>query len=338
METKDIKNWLLRGDNITICGHVNPDNDSFYAGCALSFILKNYYDKNVNYLISGVSFPRYKDYAKRFGILPRSTNIVKYDFPQRDALVLVDLNTSSRTNPENECLDLSIFQEVIVIDHHLEDNSEDAWITAKFIRNGTTCGHVFNIFQNEIGEMKKELRVDFINGLLMGVLDDLKMFAIPYVTSEDLKLVSQMMDMGGDFNSVTSLLQRRSFGYYRYISKLYKIVKRDSVGFHYLFLRDAVLPKETELRELVLNNFKFRTSFIDEVEVIFYIKEGKTGTYKVTMRSKHNLTNLYKEIIKSGLGSAGGHPGAGGAVIQCSTDAKLIKILGDIVNESEILS
>ena len=287
---KEIKKY----DSIAIARHIGPDPDALGSQFALKQIITNTFkDKRVYTL--GSSTNRFKF----MGSLDKDNDLVYKD----SLLIVLDTPDIKRIDGVS---DLSLFKEVIKIDHHpfidkfgqLEVIDTNSCSTAQMILEF--------IYANKL-----EITVEIAKCLYLGIVADTDRFLHEYTTFKTFKLVSKLLDDSKlDFTSLYEPLYVRPLNEVKFQGYIYENLTVTDGGLAYIKITDDVLKKfnvDSAAPGNMINDLKY----VNEIKVwIFFTEDIKSNIIKVNIRSCGPIINE----IASNYGG-GGHKYASGARI-----------------------
>lgn len=168
-EIDELRNILDKTNNISIITHYNPDGDAVGSSVALFHYLKeinkkpvcilpNPFPKNVSFVLKGV------DYI----VAEKDFKSAKHTISQSDLLLIVDMNTNSRSGENLEKVIQETSCKKVLIDHHVKPDKFD--INFSFSDSSSSCEVVYNLLSRLT--RKKVFSPIISTALYLGVITD----------------------------------------------------------------------------------------------------------------------------------------------------------------------
>lgn len=284
----------LAGDSssITITVHIHPDGDAIGSGTALMSYLTECRGKDAVLVVPG--------------IVPESIAFITENVPEgrileygldpegacrrireSDLLFCLDCNSYSRTTPEMEGLLRASSAKKVLIDHHLNPETESYSLVFSETEISSTCELLYTILKRmpDIGGKVENLPVTSLNALMAGMTTDTNNFANS-VYPGTLRMASALLAAGADRDDILARLYNqyrenrlRLMGYL-----LSEVLQITPEGVAYMILR-----KEDQLRfdmrQGETEGFVNLPLGIDRVRMSLFLTEQE-GHFRVSVRSK----------------------------------------------------
>ncbi|MGB9877209.1 MAG: DHH family phosphoesterase [bacterium] len=282
--------YILQSATVCIACHENPDGDAIGSLVALGMGLRKMGKET--FLLSPDGVPEHLAFLTdsfEVSVIPPAKEF--------QLLILVDADSPKRLGkiqpPKHESL--------LIIDHHPPSHSngiklikEDASSTAEIIY-----------------KVLRKLGVEFdrliVNSLLTGIISDTGGLRFPNTSSQTLKIVSQLIDMGGDLSDIyRRLYEEKSEGYLKVLGEVLlraRTTYNGKVLFSYIKSDDL---KKYGIEDKDLEGIVDYLRLLKGWEVIFLLRELADGV-KVSIRARSLDAGKF-----AGIFGGGGHKEAAG--------------------------
>ncbi|MDO5760588.1 MAG: DHH family phosphoesterase [Bacteroidota bacterium] len=192
-DIKDFKNILDQVNNISIITHYNPDGDAVGSSVALFHYLKdlnknpvciipNPLPKNISFVLKDVNYI----------IAERDFKTAKYTISQSDLLLIVDMNTNSRSGENLEKVIKETSCKKVLIDHHVKPDKFD--VNFSFSDSSSSCEVVYNLLVRMTG--KKVFSSVISTALYLGVITDTGSVSYSNDSPEVYMVLSNLLKSG----------------------------------------------------------------------------------------------------------------------------------------------
>lgn len=292
-------NFIKDKQHICVVQAENPDGDSLGAALALEEALA---DKEVS-LYCPVDIPKYMRYFEGWGR-------VEIEFAYKaDAIIIVD--TASTTLLSKLLNDSAIRNclystPVLVIDHHETEPDLEFPYESIIEPTSSCCALLYKIFKNQNIAISAQCGENIIYGILSDTLG----LTSPSTTSEDYRVVAELIDNGADIAAMEE--RRRDFSKKspRILDYKADLIKR--VEYHLDGKLATVLIPFDDIQEysdeynpnvLILEELRL----VEGVEIAVAIKTYPDGKLTGKIRSAQPVADQV-----AGFFGGGGHPYAAG--------------------------
>lgn len=292
-------NFIKDKQHICVVQAENPDGDSLGAALALEEALA---DKEVS-LYCPVDIPKYMRYFEGWGR-------VEIEFAYKaDAIIIVD--TASTTLLSKLLNDSAIRNclystPVLVIDHHETEPDLEFPYESIIESTSSCCALLHKIFKDQNITISAQCGEDIIYGILSDTLG----LTSPSTTSEDYRVVAELIDNGADIAAMEE--RRRDFSKKspRILDYKADLIKR--VEYHLDGKLATVLIPFDDIQEysdeynpnvLILEELRL----VEGVEIAVAIKTYPDGKLTGKIRSAQPVADQV-----AGFFGGGGHPYAAG--------------------------
>lgn len=316
MIAKKIADFIRQNNNYLLSCHINADGDAISSTLAIAFVLEQF---NKSYRI--VLHDELPD--QRFSFLKQFEKIEWVDTCSTltfDAAIICD--TPSRERMGEVARLLPAREKTVKIDHHPDDDAFAALSWVDLNSSSTTC-LVYQVFQ----ELDLVYDSDLAQIILSGLMYDTGRFSYRNTKAIDFKIASEMLENGANVElsykkifgeNTASALQTIGNG----LANL-ETFFNGQVGIIYLDEDETNKNPSGEIEELA--NF---TTQIRGSHVGFFVRQPKTGLFKISLRSrgKVNVRDLAAAF------GGGGHEKASGCRVEAS-DFETVKSM--LLKETE---
>lgn len=188
MDYKNTIEVINQSTNICVLQADNPDGDSLASALALEAILGEL-GKRVS-LVCGIDMPAHLKYLSGWD------RVEKQAPHNADLVIIVDANTEGMFESLDKSRQLSWLKTkpTVVIDHHAEA-SGISWATETIYEKSVATG---SIIYRIASSANWPLTVDACEMLTVSIMSDSLGFSSEATTSEDLKIVADLIDRGVD--------------------------------------------------------------------------------------------------------------------------------------------
>lgn len=287
---------LIRAHNdFVIASHISPDGDTLGSAIALSLALEAMGKKTRLFCRDGV--------PKNYAFLPRSERVLASLSPrdaERSALILVDCNEPSRA----DLADFS-FAHTAVIDHH---ETERSFGEARWVEPGGPATGLMVL--GLIRDLGVALTPDIAVNLYTAIAVDTGTFRFGNTTAEVLRAAAALTEAGAEPGVIAeNLYQMWSREQLNLFQRMLRSVEIDGpVCFAVIATGDF---RETETSQQDTENFVNFPLFVMDIKVSVLVRETKEGLWKVSLRSKGDVS-VSGVAAKFG---GGGHKNAAGCTL-----------------------
>lgn len=209
-KTKQLHALSSAATRVSIVVHTHPDGDALGSGLALVGFLKERLGKDA-VLVVPDSVPDslcfilrdfHKDDVIEYGVCPESA---LERLSSSDLLFCLDCSSFARTNPEMESALKASSAPKVLIDHHLNPDSESFTLVFSKTATSSTCELLFGILKempDVEGDLSK-LPIRSLNALMTGMTTDTNNFANS-VFPGTLGMASELIEAGVDRDRILS--------------------------------------------------------------------------------------------------------------------------------------
>lgn len=308
-EFLEIRDKILKSDNIVVVSHVNPDGDAIGSGLALTlglrkigkkvrFILQDKYPDNISYLRDLKSIEQYDETKE-------------YDF---NLVICVDGATDDRLGDAKALLKNRF---VINFDHHI---SNTMYGDLNCVTEISSTSELIYKFLKFCGI---EIDIDMAEALYTGLVNDTGNFTHNNVTTETFEMASELKRVGVDNSKIVrEFFNTKTLAAIKLLGKaMYDMEYNEEKKLVYYFMSRAELDRFNGRKEDT-EGIVERLIALKEAEVSLFLREDKVGVIKGSMRSKHNVD--VNEIAS--IFNGGGHRKAAGFTSELPAE-EIIKIV-----------
>ncbi len=334
----------LAGDSssITITVHIHPDGDAIGSGTALMSYLTECRGKDAVLVVPG--------------IVPESIAFITENVPEgrileygldpegacrrireSDLLFCLDCNSYSRTTPEMEGLLRASSAKKVLIDHHLNPETESYSLVFSETEISSTCELLYTILKRmpDIGGKVENLPLTSLNALMAGMTTDTNNFANS-VWPGTLEMASELLAAGVDRDAIlcnlyNSYRENRLRLMAHLVGEKMKITPQ---GAAYMIL-DKETQERFDFQEGESEGFvNIPLSIKDVIMSIFLTAEE--DRFRVSLRSKRGISaNRFAMEYFNG----GGHKNASGGKLFCEpheVEAIALKAINELPNINQL--
>lgn len=310
---KKIYNKIKEYDKIIIARHIGPDPDALGSANGLKDIIKETFPKKEVYTI-GTSAAKFKF----MGEIDKPNEEIFKD----SLLIVCDTPNLVRIDGID---DISVFKEVIKIDHHpeIDDFGVIKWIDSN---KSSVCQMIMEL----VYDTKLKMTKTAAEKLFMGLVADTERFLYSYTSEDTMRIVSKLLDDTHiDFTSLYSNLYMKPMSDIKFLGYMYNNIRITENGVGYLKLTDKVLKKynmDAGVGGNLISNF----NNINELLVwVIFTEDVKQGIIRVNARSRGPIINTVLENHKGG-----GHIYSSGARIKDKKEInQIIKELDEVAKQ-----
>jgi bifunctional oligoribonuclease and PAP phosphatase NrnA len=301
-ESKQILKEINKAKNILLMCHTSPDPDSIVSCLVMKRIIEKY-GKNADIFSRDKIHSAYKVIDSKNEI--QNINPKDIDFDRYDIFFTLDATDISRYGVDVKLPDSL---KVINIDHH--DSTLPADIQIKSIGKASTTEILYYLFL----DFKVKIETEIVNLILLGIISDSDSFRYN-ANSKTFKTVSDLIDLGGDYEKSSILLWRnKTIDQLNFLSLMLSKIKIDK---EYSFAYAAMSYEEfSKFNDLLIPNREFADSFIRAIDGTNFgisMLEGEKKHLKVSIRGRNESFSLLPILDELG---GGGYVNGGGASIK----------------------
>ena len=305
---KTIYNEIEKADKILLIGHQNPDGDALGSISAIGYYLD---EINKPYHIFCLTEPSPKLYN-----LPhiKKISIDKQIFNYKHDLIIVFDSGNLIYAGINEVIKKLKHEYILInIDHH-PTNTHFGKYNLVIDKASSTTEILYRFFKYNNIAINKNMAAS----LLTGLITDTENFSNPGTTTNSLKIASELIYYGANFNLVKtwfikdkSILTLKLWGV-----ALSRLTKQEDLEIIYTYItrkdfeENGINDTESEGIANYLNN-------LNEGKVALILKETIDGKIKGSFRTTHDDIDVAK--MAQSLGG-GGHKKASGFTIDISME------------------
>lgn len=307
---------LLKGDNIVLLCHVNPDGDAIGSTLALYHSLRKM-GKDVDIVIS--------EPPLRFSFVDGYQDIKLCSSKKYNVGVVLDTANKERVN--NPCDILCNIDKLIVIDHHTSNTN---YGDMNYVLNVPACCQiVYDLIKS------MNIEIDSLIGipLAMGIITDTGGFANCDVTAETFIIMSELskiVNISSIYRKVLGTITKSGFELKKIAMEHMEFYKDSKIAFSYITYEEIEKVGARRDECSILVNIGRE---IEEVEVSIFIR-----VYEDSLRVSLRSANIDVNSIASTLGG-GGHINAAGLTTTMEFEdlkEKLIEKAGSKIDEWNI--
>ncbi|MBI4427054.1 MAG: bifunctional oligoribonuclease/PAP phosphatase NrnA [Candidatus Magasanikbacteria bacterium] len=312
---KQIHNEILNAKKILLVPHQKPDGDAMGSVSAFSHFLRNIGKPHDAFCLTPIT--------SRLANLPHlikiSTDPNIWNTAEYDVVIVLDSGDLNYAGVEALAKNLPPRTIIINIDHHISNKKFGHHNLV--IPTASSTAEVLHFFfrQNNIGISK-----NMALALLTGLITDTENFSNPGTTEHSLKVASELIRHGANFNLIKNWFLRdkpmealKLWGVA--LSRLAKNEKLDIV-YTFITLEDLKTHNASETESEGIANF---LNNINEGRASLVLKETWDGKIKGSFRTTRDDFDV--SLIASTLGG-GGHKKASGFLIAGEINEALEKI------------
>lgn len=305
----EIRDEILKRDNIVVVSHVNPDGDAIGSGLALTLGLRKL-GKKVRFILQD-KYPDSVSFLKEIGNAEVYNPSENYNF---NLVICVDGATDDRLGEAKKLLENRF---VINIDHHISNTMYGDLNYVEEISSTSELVYRFLKF-SEI-----ELDIDMAESLYTGLVNDTGNFSHNNVTAKTFEMATELKAIGADNSKIVrEFFNTRTMAAIRLLGKaMYDMKYDEEKKLAYYFMSKEELDRYAGRKEDTEGIVEKLISF-KEAEVSLFLREDKVGVIKGSMRSKHDIdVNVIASIF-----NGGGHRKAAGFTSELPAD-EIVKIV-----------
>ncbi len=201
--TKELSNLFSTSGNILLISHINPDGDAIGSQLALYHFLKAQ-GRNVSMITPNFlqEFLKWMPGADQIEIYIAGRKNCRKLIEQAELIIMVDFNQSNRLG-EAEKFVIASHARKVLIDHHLEPSvftdliiSDTTKSSTAELVHGLICGINGGPF----------LSRPYSEAVYVGIITDTGNFEYGSYTSETLRIVADLFDVGVDKDRILDLI------------------------------------------------------------------------------------------------------------------------------------
>ena len=292
----EIRNTILKANNIAVSAHTSPDGDAVGASCALGMALKKI-GKNVK--VSLEKYPEVFNVMPAWKISQNSLN----DF-NPDLYIAVDCGDIDRLG-NFKCVYEST-QVTINIDHHKSNTyfGNFNYVDSKASSSSEIIYRIIHGFS--------PLDSDIAACIYSGIISDTGGFRHTSTSSETFIVASELIKYNFDFSKIyNTIFNTRSFGEAKALGMALDNMQETCDGkIVYSYLNIDYMAK-CGINSYGVSEIVGYIKGIKDCETAIFIYEKSAGVFKVSMRSDESV-DVCEVAVKFG---GGGHAKASGFTI-----------------------
>ena len=313
--SRQIYNSIKEAQRIIVIPHQDPDGDAIGSVSAFSYFLRGIGKEHDLFCATEI-----KDKITSVPHLTKiDTNPEVWDKYNHDLAIILDTGDLRRSGVQEYFNRLRDGIKIICIDHHIT-NTNYGHLNLVMPNASSTAEVLYYFFKYNNIEINKNIAVS----LLTGLITDTDNFSNGATTKNSLKIASDLIHHGANFNLIKSLfLKNKSVNTLKLwgvaLSRLTVHEKHDIVHTHITRndLREAeATEEETDGIANFLNN-------VSEGQAAILLKETADGKIKASLRTTKE--NFDVGAIAKALGG-GGHKKAAGFTTEGTIESVLAKI------------
>jgi bifunctional oligoribonuclease and PAP phosphatase NrnA len=308
-------NNIRKNNQVGIVTHTKPDGDGVGAALALQEILYGY--KVEAEIILEYNLPENYDFLEWENRIKLYSEELSYN-----NLIILDCHERSRLGKCSTLIDKA--KEIIVIDHHLENDIIDSnhYIDPGMVSVGAI---IFKMFETEITNLKESSALYIAKVIYVSILNDTENFINTNTDEETFRICSSLMKLGLEPGDITrQFLLNKSAIEMKYIGHILNTIVEYADG-RIVFLHSTKsMLKEYGLPGSVNSKILRWAKGLRDVDIVVYFSEMSRGQYKLSLRSDLLDVNLIASRF-----NGGGHKKASG----CSIKGKLSDIKTIVLQE-----
>lgn len=316
MEYDSLNNIIKSSKNILITSHVNPDGDTLGSMCGLySAILKNFKKKcdmvTVSKLPDVYSYlPHYKD-IKHIDDIDKSR--------EYDLVINVDIAAIDRMCDAKILFDKA--KHTINIDHH---KTNKGYAELNFVNGeASSTGEVLTtLFE----KMNWSFDLDCAICLYTAILTDTGSFRFDNTKPKTFECAEKLVEKGVNPSEIYKLVYESDSKtlvlFQAYCVSKAKFLYDDKLAYTIVYKKDM---EKFGANDECMEGLTEKLRAIVTTQIAFVAKEMKSGSTKISMRSKHVDVAQICEIF-----SGGGHKFAAGCTIKAPVEKAVNLLLNEI--------
>ncbi len=315
----ELRNLIEKADNIIVFSHVNPDGDTLGSNLAISLMIEQYFNKNVDSVYVG-NLPALYSYLPQFD---RFKNVIDIDSKKvYDLAIAVDVASKDRMVLGSVIYDKA--KNNVNIDHH---KTNIGYGKLNIIDGDAAC--VGSILYKIFKEWNLKITKDVARCLYTSLMTDTGGFKYENTTPETFILASDLVKLGvsptQEYRACYETKPQSMVQFQAYVVSNTVFYNEGKIAFSKITRSDMSRFNATdEYTEGIVE--VLRT--VKTVEISAILKETKEGYTKVSLRSKRiDLTPI---VIDFG---GGGHSFAAGCTIKKPIAIAFDKLLRRVQSE-----
>lgn len=308
---------VMAGRRVLVGTHLNPDGDALGSAMAVSHILDQL---EVPHDVTCHHGP-----PTNLRFLP-GIGRVKQEAPREeyDLGIILDLESFDRLGSLK-----SAFQQIprlIVVDHHVPHEAPGELRIIDTSSPATAAILCDLFFNSEVSITPK-----IAECLLTGIVTDTGSFRYPNTTPHSLHLAARLLEMGASLPRITEeVYMKRQEAALRILGEAIHRLKTSHKGRLAWVVLTEQLMREVGAQDEHTEGIVNELLSIDTVEIAVVIREGQSGRFKASLRSRGTLD--VAQVAQSFGG--GGHKNAAGLTLDPPADLAeqiLIQALGTLL-------
>lgn len=312
---KQIHNEILKANKILLIPHQNPDGDALGSMSAVCYYLENLKKPYSTFCLTSTS----EKLIKLPHLIKASTSDSVWQNEDHDLIIVLDSGDLRYAGVDKYVKSASHEPIIINIDHHAT-NSHFGQHNLIIPKASSTAEILYLFFRSNKIAINKNIALS----LLTGLITDTENFTNPGTTINALKIASELIRSGADFNYLkTWFLQDKSIITLKLWGLVFSRLNRhEKFDIAYTFLTQADLKKHQASESEIEGVANFMNNLSDGKASIF-LRETNEGKIKGSLRTTSNNFDV-SQIAKTFNG--GGHKKASGFTVDGSIDDVFKKI------------
>ena len=302
---QEIKEKILKAQNIVLTTHINPDGDALGSVLALLLILNEY---NKHYIEKIYNFKTVRividdDLPKYMSKFPESLAIEKLNhFEMKEIDLLISLDCANVERIGNVATLKEKAKETINIDHHIS-NTEHAKFN--YISETASTAEIIYEFLDLFGVNVDKKIAEYI---YLGIINDTGNFSHDNVTKETFEICADLMKTGLNNNKIVNSLYSMSMNKVNLYADVYsKKIIDNELNYIYYYLPYKKM-QELKMTKDETDGIAENLLTIEGIDISMFVREEEDGSKKGSLRcnSKYNVNEIAQ------LFNGGGHIKAAG--------------------------
>lgn len=327
-ESSTIAGEIDKAQSILINCHKDPDPDSIGSALALYEILVNI-GKKVTVICPGDVLYEPLSYLPGYSSIQNKVNFSEYDFSKHELFISLDSSSLERVTGDASINKLPI--KIIVIDHH---KTNEMYGQVNLVDgNKTSVGELlFDVME----DISIKITKNAANCLLAAIIGDTGAFRYPKVTEHTFRVVTKLMQLGGDKDkAIHQIFRSEDFNVVKFWGEVLSRMQFNEKGkYVWSVIPYDVFEKYGKPKVGKETAASFFTQNIKDSDFGFIAVEEEKGLLKISFRSRTGFDTSRIALELNG----GGHVYAAGATITnlefAGAVQKLLNTVDKIVAES----
>ena len=303
---EEIKNEILKAENIILTTHINPDGDALGSVSAFLLMINEYNKKFAKKsldmkkvrIIVDDELPKYMEKFEEGPLMERYSSSLENE--RADLFISLDCANQERYERAVEIKKLS--KKSINIDHHVSNTEHaDFNYVEDICSTGELLYQFLKIFDIELTKKIAEY-------MYLGIINDTGNFRHDNVTSHTFLVCSKLIEAGMNNHKIANIIFAVSEKQVDFIGEVYKNKKVDEKYKFVSYYLTQEKMKELGIEKDDTNSTSEMLLKIEGMEISLFVREQEDGLLKGSFRAndKYNVNKI------ASIFGGGGHIKAAG--------------------------